>query len=158
MKKEIDFILENLSNERFSISELIDISFILKKLLKGNEISFSDLIKPSGGIYWENISIIIPYLPVEIIENNLDKLLESFMDLNWPGTRIFYGYLSGMKIDVLKNSFLKTINYAIEVNDTDWVYFLLVFLTDDRVGLEIEFEKEIYLCRNFLILNGIDDL
>ena len=65
MKKEIDFILENLSNERFSISELIDISFILKKLLKGNEISFSDLIKPSGGIYWENISIIIPYLPVD---------------------------------------------------------------------------------------------
>lgn len=158
MKKEIDFILENLSNERFSISELIDISFILKNLLKGNEIKFSDLIKPSGGCYWENFSIMLPYLPIEIIENNLDKLLEGFMDLNWPGTRILYGYLSEMKIDVLKKQFLKTINYAIEINDTEWVYFLLVFLTDNRVGLEIEFEKEVYLCRSFLLLNGIDDL
>ncbi|WP_224963574.1 hypothetical protein [Acinetobacter guillouiae] len=149
-------ILEDMAQDRLDIIDIIDLSFEVKKLLRVNQLNFSDLVNPSGGYEWENFATIIPYLPIEIVEKNLDQLLDGFMDLNWPGTRILYGYLSGVKIDILKESFSNVIKNAIGINDSDWVYFLLVFLSDERVGLESQFTEEIYLCKNFLTSNGID--
>jgi hypothetical protein len=156
MTAEINLILKRMSEDRLYILDIIEFSFIFKKLLKENTLKFSDLVKPSGGYEWENFATMIPYLPIEIVESNLDHLLEGFMDLNWPGTKILYGYLSEMNIGVLKKFFLKAINNAIEVNDSDWVYFLLVFLSDDKVGLVKEFTKEISVCKVFLEANDID--
>lgn len=149
-------LLEEISRDRMYIFDIIELSFEIKKLLRNNSLNFSDLINPSGRYEWENIAIMLPYLPIEIVEKNLDQLLEGFMDLNWPGSRILYGFLSGINIHVLKKSFSNVINNAIEINDTDWVYFLLVFLSDDRVGLENLFTEEIDLCKKFLDSSNID--
>ena len=148
--------LEEISRESLYIFDIIELSFEIKKLLRNNQLIFSDLIDSSGKYEWKNIAMMLPYLPIEIVEKNLDQLLEGFMDLNWPGSRILYGFLPGIKINILKKSFSNVINHAIKINDSDWVYFLLVFLSDDRVGLENLFTEEIYLCKEFLASNNID--
>ncbi|OTG78031.1 hypothetical protein B9T33_14685 [Acinetobacter sp. ANC 5054] len=149
-------ILEEISKDRMYIFDIIELSFEIKKLLRNNQLNFSDLINPSSRCEWENFAIMLPYLPIEIIEKNLDQLLEGFMDLNWPGSRVLYGYLCGVEINILKKSFSNVIHNAIELNDSDWIYFLLVFLSDDRVGLENQFTEEISLCKEFLASSNID--
>lgn len=149
-------ILKIISEKQLYIHDLINLAFEIKRKLRSVELDFSALVQPYGGFAWENLTMMIPYLPREIIEENLDQLLEGFMDINWPGSRVLYGYLAEMDINKLKGSFDRVIDKAIEMNDTDWVYFLVVFMTDQRVGMEDYFVYEIEKSYLFLKYHHID--
>ncbi|OTG96816.1 DUF5071 domain-containing protein [Acinetobacter sp. ANC 4973] len=149
-------IIDHLSEQTLYIHDIINLAFIIKKKLKKNELDFSSLVDPSGGYQWENFSIMLPYLPKEIVEKNLDKLLEGFMDLNWPGSRVLYGYLAEVEVQKLKKSFKRVIDYAIKTDDSDWLYFIHVFMTDHKVGMEDKFSAEIEQCVIYFKSNDID--
>ncbi|KKW79966.1 MULTISPECIES: DUF5071 domain-containing protein [Acinetobacter] len=149
-------ILKIIGEKLLYIHDLIDLAFEIKRKLRSRELDFSVLIQPYSGSEWENLTMMIPYLPREIVEENLDQLLEGFMDLNWPGSRILYGYLAEIDIHKLKNSFDRVIDKAIEKDDTEWVYFLCVFMNDERVGMKDSFIPEIEKSRSFLKSHDMD--
>ena len=149
-------ILKIIGEKLLYIHDLIDLAFEIKGKLRNKELDFSALIQPYGGSEWENLTMMIPYLPREIIEENLDQLLEGFMDLNWPGSRILYGYLADIDIYKLKDSFDRVIDKAIGLDDTDWVYFLSIFMDDERVGMKDCFIPQIEKSRSFLKSRNID--
>lgn len=149
-------ILKIMSEKQLYIHDLINLVFEIKRKFRSKELDFSTLIQPSSRSEWENLTMMIPYLPRGIIEEHLDQLLEGFMDLNWPGSKILYGYLAEIDIQILKGSFGRVIDKAIAMNDTDWVYFLAVFMTDQRVGMEDYFVHEIEKSHLFLKHHHID--
>lgn len=149
-------IKQSLSEKDIYIHFLIDLAFDIHRLVRNGNIDFSMLISPSASSDWENLTRMLPYLPKQLVIIHLDQLLDGFMDLNWPGSPILYGYLSQMEIEPLKASFDRVIRKAIDLNDTDWLYFLLVFMEDDRVNLQNHFIDEIERCRSYLIEQGVD--
>ncbi len=149
-------IKQRLAERDIYIRSLIDLAFEINQLVKTNTIDFSALISPSAASDWENLTIMLPYLSKQIVIDYLDQLLEGFMDLNWPGSRILYGYLSQMEIEPLKASFNRVIKQAVDLDDTEWVYFLLVFMEDDRIDFQNYFIEEIEKSRSYLIQQGID--
>jgi len=70
-----------------------------------------------------NIAMTLPYLPLEMIEENIDQLLEGFMDINWLGSQVLYAYLPQLDIRILKPAFNRVIHDAITLGDDDWVFF-----------------------------------
>lgn len=158
MTEQIDesSILKIIGEKTLYIHDLINLAFEIKRKLRSKEFDFSALIQPYGGPEWENLTIMIPYLPREIVEENLDQLLEGFMDLNWSGSRILYGYLAEIDIHKLKDSFDRVIDKAVEMDDTEWVYFLCIFMNDERIGMKDYFIPEIEKSRSFLKSHNID--
>lgn len=91
-----------------------------------------------------------------MIEENIDKLLEGFMDLNWCGSRVLYAFLPQLDIQILKLAFNQVIHQAITLND-DWVYSMKTFLENEQVWIESIFSEEIHLSKSYLALKGICD-
>ena len=156
LPEEINFIKQQIGEKELYIHDIIDLAFTIKKLVSMGLFDFSSLIHLSPKHEWENLTRMLPYLPKQLVIDNLDQLLDGFMDLNWPGSRILFGYLAEMDIEPLKASFNRVVKKAIDLNDTDWVYFLLVFMEGDRVNLQNHFIDEIERCRIYLIEQGID--
>ena len=158
MTEQIDesSILKIIGEKTLYIHDLINLAFEIKRKLRSKEFDFSALIQPYSGPEWENLTMMIPYLPREIVEENLDQLLEGFMDLNWSGSRILYGYLAEIDIHKLKDSFDRVIDKAVEMDDTEWVYFLYVFMNDERIGMKDHFIPEIEKSRSFLKSHNIN--
>ncbi|SPL70453.1 hypothetical protein [Acinetobacter stercoris] len=145
-----------LDEDSLYIHSLIDLAFVIKKKLKDKSLEFSSLIEPKSGHQWENIAMMLPYLSKKLIEENIDRLLEGFMDLNWQGSRVLYAYLAEMDIEILKPAFSRTIDQAIKINDSEWVYFLLIFMKDERIDLSHCFDAEIQDCLKYLQDRGIE--
>ena len=156
LSNEIATIRSKLNERDLYIYDIVELAFSIKKLSKIEGFDLSALINISPKIEWENFNRVLPFLPKKIAIERLDELLEGFMDLNWPGSRILYGYLAEMDIEPLKNSFSRVIRKAIDLDDSDWVYFLLVFMESDRVDLQSNFLNEIEICRKYLTENGIE--
>lgn len=154
--QDITFIKQQLSEKELYIHFVIDLAFTIKRLVKNKELDFLLLIEPSPKNEWENLALMLPYLPKQLVLEHLDKLLEGFMDLNWPGSKILYGFLSEMDIEPLKLSFNKTLEKAIDLDDSGWIWSLLVFMKDERVSLEAYFSTEIEQAFNYLTSQGID--
>ena len=153
---EVEEVVKRLHEKELYIHSVIELAFTIKQLVDNQSIDFSSLISPSGGSDWENLAMMLPYLPRNLVIAHLDQLLEGFMDLNWPGTGILYGFLSEMDIDPLHASFSRVLKKAIDLDDTEWVWFLLVFMKDDRVNLKAHFSMEIEQSHGYLISRGVD--
>ncbi|GAA5018194.1 hypothetical protein GCM10023206_31540 [Acinetobacter puyangensis] len=153
---EINKLKKELVKSDLHILDIIDLAFIIKRLIRDGKLNFMDLIDPVPSMQWENIARILPYLPKSILIENLDYFLEWFMDLNWYGSRILYGYLAEMDIKLLKASFNRVLKKAIDLDDSDWVWFLMVFMKDELVDLEEFFTEEIELGLQYLDSKGIE--
>ncbi|OUY08298.1 hypothetical protein [Acinetobacter populi] len=154
--EKVNEVKLKLSEKELYIHFVIDLAFTIKKLIKDGELDFSTLIDPAPSNEWENLAVMLPYLPKKIVTENLDDLLEGFMDLNWPGSKILYGYLAEMDIEPLKSSFSRVIRKAIDLDDSDWVWFLMVFMKSELVDLEELFLEEIELGLKYLENKGIE--
>lgn len=148
--QKTDEVKQRLKEKDMYIHFLIDLAFDIHGLIRCKSLNLFDLISPSANYDWENLTRILPYLPRQLVVDHLDQLLEGFMDLNWPGSRVLYGYLSQVDIEPLKAAFDRVLKKAINLDDSDWVYFLLVFMEDDRVHLQEYFTEEIEQCQSYL--------
>lgn len=144
-------IKQQLNEHVLNVYRLIEIADLLRK----NPLEFKSLIDPNGGTQWENIAIMLPYLPLEMIEENIDQLLEGFMDLNWLGSRVLYAYLPQLDIHILKPAFNRVIHDAINLGDDDWVFFINSFLENQSLGMIDVYREEIDLSKNYLVTKGI---
>lgn len=144
-------IKQQLNEQVLDIYHLIEIADLLRK----NPLELKSLIDPNGGKQWENIAMMLPYLPLEMIEENIDHLLEGFMDLNWLGSRVLYAYLPQLDIRILKPALNRVIHHAIALGDGEWVFFINSFLENESLGLANSYREEIELSQNYLVTKGI---
>ena len=144
-------IKQQLNEQVLDIYHLIEIADLLRK----NPLELKSLIDPNGGKKWENIAMMLPYLPLEMIEENIDHLLEGFMDLNWLGSRVLYAYLPQLDIRILKPALNRVIHHAIDLNDDDWIYFINSFLENESLGMTDFYREEIDLSKNYLVAKRI---
>lgn len=137
-------------NHTLEMYEIIALAFEVKLLIRNNELDTFSFMNMEDKWQAYNLALMLPYLPRRLVIQHLDQLLEQFMDLNWPGSKILYGYLAEMDIIPLKSSFNRTIKKVIHLNDIDWLENLLTFMTDSSVGLQSNFQEEIELIRDYL--------
>ncbi len=144
-------IKQQLNASVLDIYSLIEIANLLRK----NPLEFKSLIDPNGGTQWENIAMMLPYFPLEMIEENIDQLLEGFMDINWLGSQVLYAYLPQLDIRILKPAFNRVIRDAIALGDDDWVFFINSFLENECFGMIDAYREEIDLSKSYLVTKGI---
>ena len=148
--KTFEQIQNEMRNRALEMYEIIHLAFDVKILIRNNDLDIFSFMNMENKWQAYNLAIMLPYLPRKLVIQHLDQLLEQFMDLNWPGSKILYGYLAEMDIITLKSSFNRTINKAIQLNDIDWLENLLTFMTDSLVDLQLHFQQEINLIRDYL--------
>jgi hypothetical protein len=153
---EVEFVKAQLQEKYLYINHMIDLAFVIKRLIKCEVLDFSSLIRPSGGSDWQNLAVMLPYLPKSLVVAHLDQLLEGFMDTNWPGSRVLYGFLAEMDIEPLQSSFARVLRKAIDLDDSEWVWFLVQFMKSERVNLAEFFATEIEQGIDYLATKGAD--
>lgn len=154
--KNVDDVRQQLGQSVLDIHHTIDLAFAIKGLVKKERLDFAALIEIAPTAHWHNLAQMLPYLPKKWVIEYLDQLLEGFMDLNWSGSRLLYGYLAELEIEPLKASFDRVTQHAMKINDLEWVYFLLVFMESEGVGYFDAFGTEISTCRKYLEAHGYE--
>lgn len=87
---------------------------------------------PNSKAVWENCAKILSEKKDKDLVPYLPKILEWLQDLNWPGALIIQNRLKKMQYNLLKNSLYRTIDFAIQKQDSCWLVWLNELVQDKQ--------------------------
>ncbi len=118
----------------------------IEEILQRENFDLSLLIRPCGGIYWENAALVLSRMKHERLLPIMDGLFEWLQDLNCPGAYIIMQTIEKMPKAAFMPYYEKAVSKAIMDDDYEWLGYLSGFIREDKANVKQEdfIDKHLY--------------